>query len=482
VAGPTLHHLDQLIAGLSSGIILVDPTGVLLKANDAALTMHGVTRLEDLGETADEYCRRFALNERGGRKLARRDYPLMKMLAGESFPDLVVEVRRAGQQEPCWIHHVRDLAMDDEGGDPDVLALVIQDVSDRFEAEDRFDAMFRANPAPAAILRLSDKRFIRANAGFLELSGYDEASFVGKSLIEIDLLARVAKRDEVAASLAAERTIPQTEAEIPGAGGEWRLVILAGQPIELGDDRCMLFTFADLEPRRKAEQALKASEAHFASLFDMAPVAMVITSPDAHEIVQVNAAFRELTGYTDDEVIGRVADDLQLWEDAGQRKQLEDATKQHRAVRAMDVRLLTKEGVGVDCLLSAERFTLAGKDRALWLYQDISERRHNERDLVNAIDAVMKDASWFSRSIMDKLASLRARGGEDLPEPSELTAREREVLELICEGLADKAIAEQLNLSAHTIRNHVARLYAKIGVNRRSAAVVWARERGIAGR
>jgi DNA-binding NarL/FixJ family response regulator len=55
------------------------------------------------------------------------------------------------------------------------------------------------------------------------------------------------------------------------------------------------------------------------------------------------------------------------------------------------------------------------------------------------------------------------------------------VLELICQGLEDGAIAEKLGLSRNTVRNHVARLYGKIGVNRRSAAVVWARERGMGG-
>ncbi|MEG8024459.1 LuxR C-terminal-related transcriptional regulator [Sphingomonas aurantiaca] len=43
----------------------------------------------------------------------------------------------------------------------------------------------------------------------------------------------------------------------------------------------------------------------------------------------------------------------------------------------------------------------------------------------------------------------------------------------------DAAIAERLELSRNTVRNHVARLYAKIGVNRRSAAIVWAHERGV---
>jgi hypothetical protein len=36
-----------------------------------------------------------------------------------------------------------------------------------------------------------------------------------------------------------------------------------------------------------------------------------------------------------------------------------------------------------------------------------------------------------------------------------------------------------LGLSQNTIRNHIASLYRKIGVNRRSAAIIWARERGI---
>jgi len=104
-------------------------------------------------------------------------------------------------------------------------------------------------------------------------------------------------------------------------------------------------------------------------------------------------------------------------------------------------------------------------------------------ELVEAIEAVMKDANWLSRSIMDKLATLRNPRGENPANLStaEISPREREVLELICQGLEDSAIAEKLGLSRNTVRNHVARLYGKIGVNRRSAAVVWARERGVGG-
>ncbi|RZM20562.1 MAG: PAS domain-containing protein, partial [Sphingomonas sp.] len=44
---PTLHHLEQLMDGLLEGVILMDPTGIILSANPAALKMHGVATLED---------------------------------------------------------------------------------------------------------------------------------------------------------------------------------------------------------------------------------------------------------------------------------------------------------------------------------------------------------------------------------------------------------------------------------------------------
>ncbi|MNJ73672.1 Spore germination protein GerE [compost metagenome] len=62
-----------------------------------------------------------------------------------------------------------------------------------------------------------------------------------------------------------------------------------------------------------------------------------------------------------------------------------------------------------------------------------------------------------------------------------MTTREREVLGLLCQGHDDDAIAKALKLSRNTVRNHVATIYSKIGVHRRSAAIVWARDRGITG-
>ncbi len=479
LAGGTLRHLEQLIGGLTAGVILLDLSGAIIWANEAALAMHGVRDLAGLGATADEYAGKFALSLPDGHRLTRREYPLMRVLAGESFADLAVHVAAAGEPEPRWTHHVRDVVLTGDDDEPEALALVIQDVSEQFDAQARFEAMFQANPAPAVILRLVDQRFVRVNRGFLEMSGYARTAVMGQSLYDLDVLHGAERAELARERLAGARTIPQMEAELPMPGGGSKLVILAGQPIEIGDDKCMLFTFADLEPRRSAERSLKDSEAHFATLFRMAPVAMALTSPDGQRMIEANDAFWRLTGYRAESFVGRTPGDPELWAEVAERNAVEAEIARAGGLRNRDVRLLDAAGRAVDCLLSAERMTLRGEGCVLWLFQDITARRHNEIELVEAIEAVMKDASWFSRSVMDKLATLRNPRGRETPRATDLTPREREVLGLICEGIDDKAIAERLSLSGNTVRNHVASIYAKIGVNRRAAAVVWARERGL---
>ena len=60
---------------------------------------------------------------------------------------------------------------------------------------------------------------------------------------------------------------------------------------------------------------------------------------------------------------------------------------------------------------------------------------------------------------------------EPVDETTELSQREREVLNGLAEGLAYKQIADQLEVSIHTVRNYIRRIYEKLHVRSRTEAV-----------
>jgi DNA-binding NarL/FixJ family response regulator len=89
-------------------------------------------------------------------------------------------------------------------------------------------------------------------------------------------------------------------------------------------------------------------------------------------------------------------------------------------------------------------------------------------ELSAAIVAVIQGLVVLPRALTGRLL----RGQEVVGEPSEpLTAREREVLGLLGQGLSNKMIARDLQISEHTVKFHVSSIYAKLGAASRTEAV-----------
>jgi PAS domain S-box-containing protein len=242
----------------------------------------------------------------------------------------------------------------------------------------------------------------------------------------------------------------------------------------------MLFTFADLHPRQQAENALRQSEERFAKAFHMAPGPMAILALDGLRILDVNGAFTAATGWRREEIVGRSEAEIEMWGRGDLRDQLERQIKQTGRVQSADIQLRSKTGALHDYLLSADTVEIHDERCVLSVMLDITERKQTETELMAAVKSVLEDTSFLGQAIAEKLANLtRAKGSAaSQPELSALSARAREVLGLVAQGLSDEAIAGRLGITRNTLRNHIAAIYAKVGVHTRSAVVVWARERG----
>ncbi len=84
-------------------------------------------------------------------------------------------------------------------------------------------------------------------------------------------------------------------------------------------------------------------------------------------------------------------------------------------------------------------------------------------DVMAGVRAAAQGESVVSAKLLSRLLPrLQRRGGTGA---ADLTEREREILDLLANGLSNADIAQQLTISVHTVRNHVANLSAKLGAH-----------------
>jgi DNA-binding NarL/FixJ family response regulator len=93
-----------------------------------------------------------------------------------------------------------------------------------------------------------------------------------------------------------------------------------------------------------------------------------------------------------------------------------------------------------------------------------------DEDIVRAVRGVAAGEAIFGQSVAHRVISLLANPGSAAPLPA-LTARERELLDLIAAGHGNAAIAARLSVSPKTVSNQVSALLAKLGVPDRRTAI-----------
>lgn len=89
--------------------------------------------------------------------------------------------------------------------------------------------------------------------------------------------------------------------------------------------------------------------------------------------------------------------------------------------------------------------------------------------LERAIASVCNGNKYVAPAVQGILNARKEDGGDDV-----LTAREKQVLKLLAEGYSNRNIAEELEVSEKTVKNHLSSIFKKIGVSDRTNAVIYA--------
>ena len=113
-----------------------------------------------------------------------------------------------------------------------------------------------------------------------------------------------------------------------------------------------------------------------------------------------------------------------------------------------------------DALLEAMRLSVEG----------IVLKNGGERSLIDCLDKVTAGGRWIPQDLLVRASALRERQKSD--PLNTLSERERQLSELVAEGLRNRAIAEELGLSEGTVKVYLNRIYEKLGISSRTELVL----------
>lgn len=109
----------------------------------------------------------------------------------------------------------------------------------------------------------------------------------------------------------------------------------------------------------------------------------------------------------------------------------------------------------------------------------IVTKKCSKPEIINAIYSASKGNRFFCNRILDILMETKAEDDAENCEPTDLSPREFEVLQLITKGKKTQDIAEKLHVSVHTINSHRKNILKKLNLKSPAELIVYAMESGI---
>jgi len=137
----------------------------------------------------------------------------------------------------------------------------------------------------------------------------------------------------------------------------------------------------DVTERKQAEDALRKSELKFSTVFHSVPALLAITTLEEGRIIDVNETSLRTLGYRREEIVGRTALEIGVWESKAERDRAIRMLEEHGVVHDLEITFRGKNGKIFAGLFSAKLVDFNGDRYMLSMVSDITERKRMEEKI-----------------------------------------------------------------------------------------------------
>jgi PAS domain S-box-containing protein len=310
-AGRYQAQLEPVFQAIQDGIVVTDMKGDFILVNEAEARFSGFPSAEAMKQNLAFYRQLYELSYPDGTPLPFEEWPINKVLKGESITNLELHARRrdTGQE---WSFSLSGKPVRDEQGEQILAVLGIRDISEKKRAEESLRAsenQFRVifENAAVGIARVApDGRFLEVNQRLCDMIGYTREELLTKTFMDIthaDYLEADLK--ELRRILAGEIDTYSMEKRYCRKDGSLVGVNLTVSLMRKanGSPDYFISVIEDISARKQAEEKLRASEEQFRVLADTAPVLIWISGTDKL-CTFFNKPWLDFTGRTMDQELG----------------------------------------------------------------------------------------------------------------------------------------------------------------------------------
>jgi PAS domain S-box-containing protein len=276
-----------------------------------------------------------------------------------------------------------------------VIQAYITDITERkraqtalAESEARFSVAFQASPIFIGILSSTNGKFVLVNDALVNWLGCSRQEALGQSCADLGMWEDLADRASVLEELSAAGSIRQRECRWRNRLGERFTILLSAEKITVDHAPHFLLLALDITRRKQAEDELRTSEsrlreseARFRAAFHSSPIVTAISRASDAKFVLANDAFLNWSGYDRDEVLGRTAMELGIWESPAERQRFWNEVRAAGSIRARECVLRNRRGRVSTMLASGVVIAFNGEDHLLAMMLDINQRKQAEAEL-----------------------------------------------------------------------------------------------------